>query len=262
VIDRLQVSAPGAQLVVETQGEGWPVVLVHGFSGDRHLWDRTWDELARRRRVVRYDLRGHGESLQLERTPFRHAQDLAAVLDALGLEACDLVGVSMGGGIALNFTLDHPQRVRRLALVSPGIVAWEWSEDWRAAQRSIVEAAKGGDIAVARELWWMHPLFATTRDVPAAAAALRASILASSGAVWAQGDAEEPMMPDLERLGALGVPTLLLTGSADLPDFRLISDIVAGAAPDVRRIDYQGAGHMLNLERPDAFLADIEAFLA
>jgi pimeloyl-ACP methyl ester carboxylesterase len=261
MIDRLQVTAPGALLVVETQGEGGPVVLMHGFSGNRHLWNGIWDELARRRRVVRYDLRGHGESLELERTPFRHAQDLAAVLDALGLETCDLVGVSMGGSIALNFTLDHPQRVRRLVLASPGIVAWEWSDAWRAAQQSIVEAARGGDIAGARELWWRHPLFAAARDIPAAAAALRASILAYSGAAWAHGDAEEPMMPDLDRLGALSVPTLLLTGSADMPDFRLIADLVAGAAPDVRRIDYEGAGHMLNLERPEAFLADLEAFL-
>lgn len=259
---QVEVEAPGVRLSVDVQGDGPPLVLVHGFGGDRSLWDEAWSALARRRKVVRYDLRGFGESTALEDAPFRHSRDLGALLDALGVGACDLAGVSMGGAIALNFTLDHPDRVRRLALISPGIVAWEWSDAWRAAWAPLVDAARNGDFARARELWWEHALFATTRASPGAAATLRRSIDAYSGRHWADGDGEDLALPDVDRLWSLNTPTLLLSGSEDLPDFRLIADLIEGAASDVRRLDYAGAGHMLHLERPGDFIADLEAFLS
>jgi len=261
MINQRQVHVPGACLQVETQGDGEVVVLLHGFAGDRRSWDGFWSDLAQERRVIRYDLRGFGESVDLDQRPFRHTGDLAALLDALRIERCALVGVSMGGAIALNFALEHPERVRRLALVSPGLVAWEWSDDWRSAWRPIVDAARSGNLAAARELWWRHPLFDTTRADPRAAAKLRESIDAYSGSHWAQGDNEAPAMPDVDRVSLLAPETLLLTGSADLPDFRLIADLIEAVAPNVRRIEYDGAGHMLHLERPQAFAADMRAFL-
>jgi 2-succinyl-6-hydroxy-2,4-cyclohexadiene-1-carboxylate synthase len=247
---------------MDTQGEGAPVLLLHGFAGSRRTWDLIAPGLAGRHRVLRYDLRGFGESVEVERLPFRHSRDLATVLEAFGLQTCDLIGVSMGGGVALNFALDNPARVRRLVLVSPAITAWEWSEEWRSLWRSIVKLARGGDLAGARELWWEHPLFATTRAVSAAAGMFRESVQSYSGVHWVEGDAEEAAMPDVDRLTDLNVPALLLTGSEDLPDFRLVADLIQAAAPSVRRIDYAGAGHLLPLERPEEVAADIAAFLA
>jgi pimeloyl-ACP methyl ester carboxylesterase len=261
-MDRRLVEVAGASLEVEVEGAGEAMVLIHGFAGDRRSWDGIAPGLALDRRVVRYDLRGYGGSVEREPVPFRHARDLAALLDALDVRQCVLAGVSMGGAVALNFALDHPDRVRRLVLVSPGLVAWEWSDEWRAAWRKIVEAARKGDLDQARGLWWEHPLFATTRRIPQAAAALRDAISAYSGAHWALGDHEELAMPDVDRLGELAVETLLVTGSSDLPDFQLIAGLVEAMAPGVRRITYEDAGHMLHLERPAQLLADMKAFLA
>lgn len=261
MIERRQIEVPGARLVAESQGAGSDIVLVHGIDSDRHAWDWSWTVFAQRRRVTRYDLREFGESVALQRGAFRHSHDLKAALDALGIQRCDLAGVSMGGGISLNFALDFPDRVRRLALISPGMVAWEWSDEWRSAWRPIVEAAQAGDMARAREIWWNHPIFAMTRLVPAAAKKLRETIESCSGKHWL-GDDEEPRLPDVDRLTSLSVPTLLLTGSEDLPDFRLIGALIEAAAPNVRRIDYKGAGHLLHLERPQAFLADMLEFFA
>src|SRR5688572_24015777 len=91
-------------------------VFVHGFGGDLHTWDSLWEAMDSEFSAMRYDLRGFGQSLIHAPTSYDHANDLLAILDALGVEQCDLVGVSMGGGIALNFTLDHPERVRNLVL--------------------------------------------------------------------------------------------------------------------------------------------------
>ena len=258
-----EIEVPGARLRVEITGSGEvPMVLIHGLANDSSLWDDLWPALSAGRRALRYDMRGFGRSAALEPAHFRHSRDLKNLLDALGIERCDIVAVSMGGSVALNFTLDHPSMVRRQALLSPGIVAWEWSDEWRERWRRIVEVARAGDIPGARELWWNHPLFDTTRAIPAAAAKLRETLTAYSGAVWAEDDLEEHMLPDLDRLPFLEVPTLLLTGASDLADFRLIADLIEAAAPDVRRIDYEGAGHMLNLEIPEAVAKEVLAFLA
>lgn len=258
---RIEVSVPGATLVAETEGAGEGALFLHGFGSDRRSWDGVWPDLAVGRRLIRYDLRGFGESVASDRRPYRHARDLEAVLDALEIESCDLIGVSQGGAVALNFSLDHPERVRRLVLESPGMAAWDWSDDWRARWRQIVGSARSGDLAAARELWWRHPLFATTRASPAAEQ-LRASIQSYSGSHWAGKDTEEAALPDIDRLGLLKPSTLLLTGAADLPDFRLIADAIEAAAPNVRRVDYADAGHLLHLEHPARFVADVAAFLA
>lgn len=260
--DVIEIDVPGARLVVETAGTGeTPLVLLHGLAGDRRLWDYVWDDLKVGRRAIRYDLREFGSSVSLDDRAFRHSKDLGALLDALDLEQCDLAGVSLGGSVALNFALDHPERVRRLALISPGITAWEWSDAWRARWRGIVEAAQAGDIGLVRELWFGHPLFATARGLPSAALKLRETLWAYSGAVWAEGDREDAALPDLDRLPFLSVPTLLLTGAADWEDFRIIADLIEAAAPAVRRVDYDGAGHMLNLERPNDVASEILKFL-
>jgi 3-oxoadipate enol-lactonase/2-succinyl-6-hydroxy-2,4-cyclohexadiene-1-carboxylate synthase len=262
-MSHLEIPVPGAMLVVERTGEGEPpLVMLHGLASDRTVWDFVWDNLAAGRQAIRYDLRGFGASSARNDAPFRHSRDLEGLLDALQVGRCDLLGVSLGGSVALNFALDHPGRVRRLTLISPGITAWDWSGEWRVLWRAIVEAAQGADIARARQLWWAHPLFATARTLPVVAQKLRETLDAYSGAIWAEGDREEPALPDLDRLPFLEVPTLLLTGAADWPDFRLVADLIEAAAPDVRRIDYAGAGHMLNLERPGDVSAQVIRFLA
>jgi pimeloyl-ACP methyl ester carboxylesterase/dienelactone hydrolase len=253
------VAASGATLVVETRGNGDPVVFVHGFADDRRSWDLIASPLCRERRVVRYDLRGYGESFESGQTRFRHADDLRLVLDTLKIERCDLVGVSMGGGISLNFSLDSPERVRRLILISPAVVGWQWSEQWRALWAKIREAASH-DLPQARELWWNHPLFSPTREHQVAGDILRKAISQYSGKHWLR-DNEARAMPDLDRLHTLRVPTLLITGTRDFEDFRLIADLIEAAAPGVSRIDLDGAGHLPHLERPAEVIDQVSAFL-
>ena len=248
------------KLHLQEQGEGLCTVFVHGFGGDLHSWDRLWPLLGASRHLLRYDLRDFGQSLANSDEAFTHVEDLAALLSAKSITRCDLIGVSMGGGVALRFALDHPELVRSLTLISPQISGWEWSTPWAEEWQEIVLLAREGDMTSAKNLWWNHALFATTRVSPAADA-LRHEIECFAGRQWLR-DNHEMVMPDIERLHELQAPALLLTGVLDLEEFRLMADIIEASVENVRRVDIEGAGHLLQMEVPETCADHINAFIA
>lgn len=241
-------------------GTGVPLILVHGFGGSRRDWSPVIAALPSHLPLIAYDQRGFGDSSGASGVPFSHADDLLALLDALAIDRADLCGMSLGGATVLHFALSHPERVNRLVLISPLMAGWSWSSEWVERWKQIGRAARGGDIAKARELWWEHPLFAPTRESPAAAM-LRASVMEFHGRQWVQDD-QRPELPEVDRLTELSTPALLLTGALDVPDFRLIADLIVAAGQDVVRIDYGGAGHMLNFEKSREIAARIAAFVS
>ena len=254
------VEVEGAVISGERSGDAPPLVLVHGMAGDRHEWDRLIPTLPADLAILRYDLRGFGASAAREGLLYSHTDDLLAMLDALEIDRAPLLGLSMGGGVALNFALSHPQRVSRLILISPAMVGWEWSDEWRALWRGVADAARSGDLPLARQRWLDHPMFAALRRDPAAETELRAALERYHGRQWI-ADSQRDELPDIDRLHALAMPTLLLTGELDFPDLRLIADVLEAIAPDLRRIDYADAGHMLHVERAMEVTDAVTAFL-
>lgn len=255
------VKVEGATLAGERRdgSGGVPLVLVHGFGGSRQDWDHVVGSLPPDRPILRYDQRGFGESEARAGVSFSHGRDLIALLDAFAIAQADLCGLSLGGATVLDCALDAPTRVRRLVLVSPMLAGWSWSPDWIERWKTIGRAARSGDIEQARALWFDHPLFASVRSGEHADE-LRRSIGAFAGRQWIQDD-QDTAMPMVERLHALTAPALLLTGGLDLPDFRLMADLIAGASPKVARFDIPDAGHLLSLERPNQVAAAMTAFL-
>ncbi len=243
------VEVPGGKLAGERRGEGAPLIFIHGMAGERGDWNRLWAALPSGYGLLRYDLRGFGQSAGEEGFAFSHADDLLALMDSQDIDQAALVGLSMGGGIALNFALSHPDLVSRLVLISPAMVGWEWSQEWKALWRSVADAVRAGNLPLARERWLNHPMFVSVL-AGEAAGEFRHGVEAYHGRQWLNDD-QRRELPDIERLHELAVPTLLLTGQLDVPDMRLIADTIENAAPGVIRIDYPASGHMLHLERPD-----------
>lgn len=243
------IRTPGCDIHVLVEGKGFATLFVHGFGGDLHGWDALCARRPAGRQYIRPDLRGFGRSVARSGHPFHHADDLAALLDALHIECCDLVGLSMGGAVSIRLALEHPERVRSLALLSTGLAGWDWSEEWRILWRPIAAAAREGDMILAKALWRDHPMFESLRGTPAFPA-FEAEMARFSGREWVE-DRQAQVPSDLERLHRLSMPILLLTGGRDTADLRVIADLIAATAPDVRRHVRSDLGHMLHLEDPD-----------
>lgn len=111
------VEVNGARLWYDEAGQGATVVLLHGGLGDSGLWEPVVPLLAERFRTIRTDFRFFGRSAG-PAAPFSLRADTLGVLDALGLDRVALVGLSLGGAVALDLALDHPERVRAVAAVA------------------------------------------------------------------------------------------------------------------------------------------------
>jgi pimeloyl-ACP methyl ester carboxylesterase len=116
---------PGGQLYYEMTGSGESVVLIHGNAGDRRHWDFQFEALARDYRVIRYDVRGFGRSsLPVEHEAYSAHEDLAVLLDHLGVKSAHIGGWSMGSGIAIDFVLAYPERAKSLISVGPWVFGY------------------------------------------------------------------------------------------------------------------------------------------
>ncbi len=261
------VRANGVEIYYEdTGGDGEPVVLIHGHSVDLRMWPaQTFALREAGYRAIRYDVRGHGRSA-IPDTGYTwpvYAEDLRSLLDLLDVGAAHVVGFSMGGGIALQFALDHPGRTRSLALVDAAVPGFAYSDEFAARIEALVEAVRAeGWRSAAERLWLTHPLFDGLRRHPAAFDVVRDLVLQFPARDYLI-EPEEPEGPEaLDRLSDLRPPLLVLVGEDELVDFLLAAQLVAANAPRAHLEVVPGSGHMLPLEQPAAFNRLLLDFLA
>jgi pimeloyl-ACP methyl ester carboxylesterase len=253
------VSVNGGRLWYETAGEGVPVVLLHGGLWDSRMWDDQFEPLAERCRVVRYDLRGYGRSDRPE-AEFSHTEDLARLMSKLKIPSAALVGLSMGGSIAIDFALEHPDRVSALVLAAPGLGGYEFSATLERRFGPAETALNKGDIQRAAELEleiWAPVRKDTGPD-------LRIKEIAMDNAHQVALDPKlqrrlDP--PAIDRLGEISVPTLVISGDQDVPDMGKIADLIVDRIPGALRAVMQGADHVVNMRRPADFTARLLGFL-
>jgi pimeloyl-ACP methyl ester carboxylesterase len=240
----------GGRLYYEAKGSGPAVVLIHGGQLDRRMWDGQFDTLARAHRVIRYDVRGFGRSPPGPGADFRSYEDLGALLDSLGVARTSIVGLSLGGRIAVDFALAHPARVERLVLLAPGLSGFPWSQQDSAWSAAMERAVRARDTVAVTDLWLRSSYMAPAMENPALAPRLRELSLANSGAFLRARMGRELEPPSFGRLRELRAPVLVAVGTRDDPDIRTIVDSIAAQAPRARKLVLPGAGHMLNMERP------------
>ncbi len=247
---RTWACADGGQLHYSTAGMGPPVVLIHGLSLDASMWDPQWPALQREFRAIRYDVRGFGLST-LPEGPYSHSDDLLGLLNFLDARPAHVIGLSMGGQMALRFALEQPLAVKSLTLIDAALEGFCWSDEWVRSMRAIVGAARNGDVRAAKQLWLTHELFVPAQRDPRLAAALAAMVERYSAWHWRNLDpVRRPPSPAIKELAGVSPPTLVLVGELDLPDFKAIAGHLARHIPHAILHSIGGAGHMANMEAP------------
>jgi len=254
-----EIAVDGGTLAYEVAGAGEPLVLLHGFSFDMRSWEPQFAPLAARFRVVRYDLRGFGKS-SLPQGEYDHCGDLLRLLDHFGFERSVLVGLSLGANIALRFAIVHPERVAAQALASPGLPGHVWTDERPPDAAKAYAAAHG--VEATKRFWTGHPFLASLDDYPAAQAAVRRMVDDYSGWHWSHSDPQAASINVAELLGDVAAPTLVLSGGRDAKGYREIAAILSQKIAGARLVTFGNAGHMLNLERPDAFTVAVGDFAA
>ena len=233
----------------EVTGEGEWLVLIHGNTLDLRMWDDQLPAFSRHYRVLRYDLRGFGRSPLPGAQPYSHAQDLRNLLQHLGCRRAHILCSSMGGRVAVDFTLTFPDMVDRLITVDANLDGYVFAETPPAALATSVARSEG--VAAARSAWLAHPMFAPVLRHTDAGWRVRDMVEAYSAWHWINDDPHQPLTPSaIERLESIIAPTLVVAGTEDVYDFRRIADVLAARIPNADKTLLPGIGHMPNMEAP------------
>lgn len=255
----------GITLGYEEAGDGQnAVVLVHGHPFDRSMWRGQVGAIARAGwRVVAPDLRGYGESTVVpgKTTLDVFADDVAALLDSLGIASVVMTGLSMGGQIAMEFCRRHPARI--LGVVLAATSPWAETAEGRRSRNAMADRllAEGmgpyAEEALPRML--ASGTMATMPDVVERVLEMMRSAPPAGAAAALRGRAERP---GYERtLARLDVPALVVAGDADPFTSRDDVERMRALLTGSELVWMHGVGHMPNLERPAAFDAALLRFL-
>ncbi len=263
------VHVNGANFHYDLAGSGHPLVLLHAGICDRRMWDDQLPALAEHFQVLRYDLRGFGETGPAT-GPYSHVADLAGVLDALDIPRAHLLGCSKGGSCALDFALLHPQRVSSLVLVCSSPSGYQADPPVPEPPQvpALVAAFDAGDLERCAELEvqvWVDGPRRAPQQVPAPLRdKVRAmDLLALQYEVAGQGQAEQkPALPAAGRLAEVRPPTLVIIGDLDSPISLSSGEALAAGIPGARRVVIAGTAHLPNMEQPEAFNQVVLQFLA
>jgi 3-oxoadipate enol-lactonase len=251
------VDVDKGRLYYEEMGRGKALIMIHGGFIDRRMWDRQFEEFAKYFRVIRYDVRNHGLS-ESEPGTYVYYEDLKQLCDRLNIQKAAILGLSMGGRVAIDFAIAYPEKVWALVLAAPGVSGYsfdspecqEFNEKYRAAYQSgsfekMAEAFLQG--------WTDGPCRKPSEVDPDVRNKTKQMALdheRHSGSGVNMGELDPPAINRLEEINA---PTLAIVGSLDMPD---ILDIVNRVDQHVRNSQKEiipGAAHMINMEKPEEF---------
>ena len=232
------------------------------------MWDRQVAAFTPHFRVIRYDTRGFGQSLT-DDVEFSNRRDLDDLLDHLSVRTAHLLGVSRGGQIAMDFTLERPRRVSALVMVASGPGGFESPQPPPAHETQIfaeMEAAwEQKDFErltdLETQMWVDGPGQPSTRVASAVRERIRAMILNNYRTHTIEGKPIPLAPPAAGRLAEISVPTLVVVGDLDTSHIRAAAARMEHGIRGAQKVVLPGTAHMLSLERPEEFDRVVLEFL-
>jgi 3-oxoadipate enol-lactonase len=254
----------GTSIFYETQGRGFPIVFVSGGGIlDRRGWGEQFETFAKHYRVVRYDIRGIGKSARPQGS-FSHSQDLYALLSFLKITRAHVVGLSVGGAIAIDFAIEHPEVVDHLILAASGLSSDSKTEANLQSLTAIAGLVKAKGIEHVIQLTLDTP-FVLSKQNAAGRAKVR-QIYLDNQDVFESGFPLyvlwQPIQPPPEnRLAGIRARVLVIRGDSDSPAYAVMTDKISKGIPQSSTVVIPGGTHFLNLEKPAEFNQAVLDFL-
>ena len=269
VIKQGRVNVGNGSLYYEEAGQGEPIIFVHGHSLDHRMWDEQFSVLAKKYRVIRYDLRGYGiSSSQTEDYQFTHAEDLVTLMDSLHIKKAHIVGLSLGGFITADMLAYFPDRMLSAFLASGNIRKSKGPsepmtpEEARVRDKEIAALKEKGVDVMKKE--WFEGLMKS-------GGSQRERMRESLWQMIDEWDAWQPLHKEVRVVAGLDaieelkknhpdVPALIVEGHSSGNRFSKEPPILQ-YLPNGKLKVIDDCGHMLNMERPEEFNAALEEFL-
>lgn len=246
----------GSRLHYQEAGDGPPVVLLHGGWLDLRQWDYEFAALAREFRVVRYDARGYGRS-SLGTAPYSHHEDLATLLQKLDIERPQLVALSNGAAIAVEYAIWSPASVRSLAIGCAPMKGHDLGPEFMQGMRAVIRAGVAGDKATCRTALWDFAPLRVAATIPAAREQIDRLMVEDHEFAYARPGAPARgfLDPPISlRFAEVTAPTLVVLGDGEMPTLYEQGEMMARDIPGAQLQVIKGAGHIVNLEQPAAYL--------
>lgn len=251
------------KLYYEVMGEGHPLVLIHGGAVDRRMWDDQFQAFAEHYRVIRYDLRGSGKS-EIPKKRFSNMEDLLHLLRFLNVDKAYLLGLSRGGGVAADFTLEHPEMVDALILASSNL--GRGPDAYRNMLTASFSTARDEGVSKAVQVWLDDPYQAPSPENATARQRFREivdeNLVVNLFLLYGTKLVQRPDVPVFQRISNIRVPTLILSGERDHPDARANYDRAAATIPRAKKLVIPGAAHLVNVDQPEQFNRAVLDFLS
>ena len=243
----------GTGLYYEITGEGEVLVLLHSGFTDLRLWDEQFNFLGKYFKVIRYDIRGFGKSGKPSE-PFSHYEDLKGLFDYLNIKKAHLMGVSTGGSIAIDFTLEYPELVNCLVLSGPSLSGYSPTVDDVSEQMSLAGmsiAKKDEKYNESVEFMLNNPIW---KQSDSKARQHLKNMFMDTSLEWALEDIAKTVNPPAsERLSEITKRTLLILGSEDSKPIKEIARVLESDIIMLKKFEISGTGHLPNLDKPDKF---------
>ena len=255
----------GTRLYYEVAGEGDVILLIHGNGGDRRHWDEQFEVFAKDYKVLRFDVRGFGNSaVPVVGQPYSCNDDIKALLEFLDISKAHIAGFSLGCGFAVDFVIEHPEMSRSLIAVGPWIFGYR-SESISELNSSLVDIPKilekEGKMP-AFEAWMNSPAFRVSLRDPKVFNQIMEIGKDFAFCHFTHKDPIQYLVPyAIEQLDKIQLPVLIVTAENDLKPCREMADYLEKTIRDSKKVDLMDAGHLMALEKPEEFNKAVLDFL-
>lgn len=253
-------------LYYEEMGKGHPLVLIHGGLLDHRMWDDQFEVFTEKFRVIRFDVRNHGNSKGVPDT-FKHYEDLLKILEQLNLEKAVILGLSLGGRIAIDFAIAYPEKVSAIILAAPGASGYEFKGEAFIKNNELMQKAfSEGNVDLAIEYFQRSWTDGPHREPDEIDQAIRTKVRNMALNTVKQWEGQSQMTelepPAIGRLDEIHAPTLAIVGDLDMPGILEIVDLIIQNVPGAEKVVIHGAAHMVNMEQPETFNKAVLEFLS